>query len=419
VTATERLDVVLDDGVLGPAVTVGMLQRERRGSAEAISFAYDRDYLAQRRGVAIDPELHLLPGHSYPVRSHSLFGVFRDTAPDRWGRMLMERREAIEAREAGRRVRHLTEWDFLIGVSDLTRMGALRLRCTEPPHAFVDNRDRSAPPATRLRELEAIARALSRDDAEDRPEYTQWLAQLVAPGTSLGGARPKASFSAEDGNLWLAKFPAHDDRRDVGAWEYLAWRLARDAGVEVPDAKLLRFGRGYRSFAVQRFDRADGSRRLYASAMTLLGFKDGDGGSYLDIAQAIQTHGDPATLADDLAQMYRRVVFSILVGNRDDHLRNHGFLRTRDGWRLAPAFDVNPNPDKREHALAIDQDDPTPSVRHLHATHPYYRLSAARATAIEQEVRDAAARWNTVARELKLARTAQDQLGAVIDEKRG
>lgn len=415
-TTTERLEVVLDDVTLGPAVAVGVLQREHRGSAEATSFAYDRDYLAQRHGVAIDPELHLVPGHSYPARSHALFGVFRDTAPDRWGRMLMERREAIEAREAGRWVRHLTEWDFLVGVSDLTRMGALRLRRTEPPHAFVDDRERSAPPATRLRELEAIARALSRDDAEDRPEHAQWLAQLLAPGTSLGGARPKASFSAEDGSLWLAKFPAHDDRRDIGAWEYLAWQLARDAGIVVPDAKLLRFGRGYRTFAVQRFDRVDGSRRLYASARTLLGFNDGDGGSYLDIAQAIQTHGDPATLAHDLAQLYRRVAFSILIGNRDDHLRNHGFLRTPDGWRMAPAFDINPNPDKHEHALAIDAHDPSPRLANLRATHAFYRLSTAQAKTIEAEARDAITHWPAIATELKLPRTARDQLAALIGD---
>lgn len=414
----EHLDVVLDDATLGPPVTVGSLQREHGGSSEVINFVYDADYLAQRRSVSIDPELPLLPGRSYPARGRPLFGIFRDTAPDRWGRMLMERREVIEAQEAGRRTHRLSEWDFLTGVGDLARMGALRLRDGTPPHAYVDDRERSAPPAARLRELEAVARALSRDDAEDRPEYAQWLAQLIAPGSSLGGARPKASFSAEDGTLWLAKFPAHDDRRDVGAWEYLAWRLARDAGIVVPEARLLRFGRGHRTFAVQRFDRANGSRRLYASAMTLLMCNDGDAGSYLDLAQAIQLHGDPASIAADLAQLYRRAVFAILVGNRDDHLRNHGFLRNARGWQLAPAFDVNPNPDKREHTLAIDAANPTPSVRHLHATHHYYRLDAHEATAIEQSVREAISHWRTLANELKLGRVAQGQLGTVIDETR-
>lgn len=149
----EQLDVVLDDATLGPPVTVGSLQRERGGSSEAISFTYDTDYLAQRRNVAIDPELPLLPGYSYPARGRPLFGIFRDTAPDRWGRMLMERREAIEAQEEGRRTHRLSEWDFLTGVGDLARMGALRLRHSAPPHAFVDDRERGAPPAARLREL--------------------------------------------------------------------------------------------------------------------------------------------------------------------------------------------------------------------------------------------------------------------------
>jgi serine/threonine-protein kinase HipA len=413
----ETLEVVLDDATLGPAVTVGALQRERRGTSEAISFAYHRDYLEQRHALALAPQLPLVTGHAWPAQGHALFGIFRDTAPDRWGRMLMERREALEARESRRRVRHLSEWDFLVGVNDFTRMGALRLRQTEP-QAFVDDRERSAPPAARLRELEAIARELSRDDAEDRPEYAQWLAQLVAPGTSLGGARPKATYADEDGGLWLAKFPAHDDRRDVGAWEYLAWKLAIAAGVSMPDARLLRFGRGYRTFATQRFDRVRGTRRLYASAMTLLDRNDGDGGSYLDLAQAIQHYGDPTTIVDDLAQLYRRIVFGILIGNRDDHLRNHGFLRTPHGWRLAPAFDINPNPDKREHALAIDANDPSPSVRHLHATHALYRLTATRAGAIEEEVRAAVSDWHTQAIALKLSRTARDQLAAVINEQR-
>ncbi len=248
-----------------------------------------------------------------------------------------------------------------------------------------------------------------------QPDYPKWLTQLVAPGTSLGGARPKATFTAEDGALWLAQFPAPDDRRDVGAWEFMAWRLAHAANVALPDARLLRFGRGHHTFATRRFDRTEDSRRLYASATTLLMRSDGDAGSYLDLAQAIQTHGDPAHIADDLAQLYRRVVFAILIGNRDDHLRNHGFLRTPHGWRLAPAFDLNPNPDKREHVLTIDAHDPSPSVRHLHATHRFYRLTAKKATSIEQEVHECVVRWRGVAEELTLGRLAQRQLAAIID----
>lgn len=417
-TADQTLEVVLDDASLGPSTTVGVLRREQRGASEAISFTYDSGYLESRRSITVSPELPLVAGPAWPAQSCALFGIFRDTAPDRWGRMLMERREALEAREARRKLRHLSEWDFLVGVSDVTRMGALRLRRSEPPQSFVDDRERGAPPAARLRELEAIARGLTRDDAEEQPGYAQWLAQLVAPGTSLGGARPKATFSAEDGCLWLAKFPAHDDRRDIGAWEYLTWKLAVAAGINVSPAKLLRFGRGYHTFAVQRFDRVPDGRRLYASATTLTGRDDGDAAGYLDIAQAIQRHGDPAAIAGDLEELYRRIVFSILVGNRDDHLRNHGFLRTAKGWRLAPAFDINPNPDKQEHALAIDAEDPAPAVSHLRATQAFYRLGEERASVIETKVRAAVYSWSAEAEALKLPRIARDQLAAVIDAQR-
>ena len=414
----EQLEVVLEDTTLGPLIQVGMLSCDRRGAHEAISFSYSTDWLATKWAFAIDPELPLGPGSFYPGAGRSLFGVFRDTAPDRWGRVLMERREAMEAQEVDRKVRRLTDWDFLTGVSDITRMGALRLREPDGDRRYVDPRARGAPPATRLRELEAIARELGKEGVEERPEYVQWLRQLLAPGTSLGGARPKATFSTEGGDLWLAKFPAQDDRRDVGAWEHLAYSLAGAAGVDMPPAKLYRFGSEYRTFAVRRFDRDQSTRRLYASAMTLLGLNDGAEGSYLDIAQTIQNMGDPAGIAADLEQLYRRILFSILIGNRDDHLRNHGFLRSPGGWRLAPAFDINPNPDKAMHTLAIDEADPRPSVRNLRATAPYYRLQPGQANQIEMQVRNAVVNWRTHARALGLTGAALSQLEGVIDETR-
>lgn len=414
----EQLEVMLADTTLGEAIQVGTLSCDRRGAHEAISFSYTSAWLAAKWAFAIDPELPLGTGSFYPGAGRSLFGVFRDTAPDRWGRVLMERREAMEAREMDRKVRRLTDWDFLTGVSDTTRMGALRLREPDGDRRYVDPRARGAPPAARLRELEVIARELGKEGVEKRPEYVQWLRQLLAPGTSLGGARPKATFSTEGGDLWLAKFPAHDDRRDVGAWEYLAYTLAGAAGVDMPPAELYRFGNEYRTFAVKRFDREQGTRRLYASAMTLLGLNDGAEGSYLGIAQAIQDLGDPARIAADLEQLYRRILFSILIGNRDDHFRNHGFLRSPGGWRLAPAFDINPNPDKAVHALAIDEADPRPSVMNLRITAPYYRLQPDHAERIEVQVRDAVADWRTHARALGLTGAALSQLEGVIGETR-
>jgi serine/threonine-protein kinase HipA len=412
----ERLDIVLDDDSLGPTTKVGTLLREHSRSGEVISFEYDDDYLSLPWSLEIDPELPLHRGRQHPAQPRALFGVLRDTAPDRWGRVLLERREALEAKQQERRHRRLSEWDFLLGVSDQTRLGALRLREIGPAPGYVDNSELSVPPVTRLRELEAIARELSRDGVEDRPEYAKWLAQLIAPGTSLGGARPKASFRDEDGQLWLAKFPASDDRRDIGAWERLASQLAVAAGVHMPESRLLDFASTYRTYAVMRFDRECGSRRLYASAMTMLRRTDGDGeGSYVDIAEVIQQYGDPECIESDLAQLYRRVVFSILLANRDDHLRNHGFLRTSGGWRLSPAFDVNPNPDKHDHALAIDEADPTPSVANLHATCGYYRLTDRAASRIEADVRAAVREWRRMASAIKISGSEQRLLADIIE----
>ena len=415
---SDALHVLLDDTTLGERETVvGTLHCERRRGHEAIAFAYDDGYLCAPSPVEMDPELPLHAGRQY-APSGRLFGVLRDCSPDRWGRVLMERREALEATREGRRPRRLSEWDFLVGVDDTTRHGALRLRSLEEPAAYVDDRERSVPPFSRLREIEALTRELERDDVEEQPELARWLAQLVAPGSSLGGARPKSSFSAEDGSLWLAKFPSREDRYDVGAWERFASVLAGRAAIEMPECRLLRLGGRYRTFAARRFDRDGDARRHYASAMTLLGRDDGEGASYLDIAEAMQLHGAPDRLAHDLGRLYRRIVYSILIGNRDDHLRNHGFLRDPTGWVLCPAFDLNPNPDKAHHALAIDVADPTPSIAALRSTREYYRLTEEAAATIETQVREAVRAWPEVATAEGITKADQRQLATIIDPER-
>jgi serine/threonine-protein kinase HipA len=313
----------------------------------------------------------------------------------------MERREAGAARREGRGPRRLTEWDFLVGVHDAARMGALRL--SDPSSSrWVDDRKPGIPPAARLRELEAAARAIDAGEATGRAEESEWLRLLVVPGSSLGGARPKASFTDEDGSLWLAKFPAADDRRDVGAWELVAHDLARAAGIDVAEARIERFAGRHHTYCVKRFDRIGARRRSYVSGMTLLQRDDGDRASYLELAEALQLQGDADHVDADLRQLYRRVAFSVLIGNRDDHLRNHGFLRGRTGWRLAPAFDVNPSPDKPEHALAIDELDPRPDLATLRATARFYRLDESAAADVEAEVREATASWRAVAKALGL-----------------
>lgn len=282
---------------------------------------------------------------------------------------------------------------------------------------FLDGRALGAPPSTQLRKLQSIAQALDRPGSEEESEYEAWLRQLVVPGSSLGGARTKATFAEPDGSLWIAKFPGQQNRFDVSAWEMLAHALAVRAKLNVPEAKLLKLARSHHIFTVRRFDRHGSGRRLYVSTMSLLVRDDAAPGSYVDIAQAIQDHGDPATIAGDLAELYRRAIFNVLVGNRDDHLRNHGFLRGAKGWRLAPAFDVNPNPDKDDHVLSLDGVIHAPSIEAIRATRDLYRLKPAAATRIEKEVRGAFDGWESLAKAVGIRRGEIERLSAVIDER--
>ncbi len=262
----------------------------------------------------------------------------------------------------------------------------------------------SAPPVASLRELESVARDISAKRIDDLDALRRWLAVLVAPGASLGGARPKANFTEADGSLWIAKFPARDDERDIGAWESLTHGLAQRCGIEVPPAKLRSFGGDYHTFCVQRFDRAAGRRRFYASAMAMLRKEQSEGTSYLEIAEFLHHRGAKDHVAGDLEQLFRRVAFNVGVGNRDDHLRNHGFLLTSTGWRLAPAFDVNPNIDKADHVLNIDERDNRPSLATVMATAEWYALSKDRAAAIVAKVVGEVRQWREAAVQLNMAR---------------
>lgn len=398
----DEVEVHLEAAELCPPRRVGVLAREQARGHAVLSFEYDAAWLEDGLAFTLDPSLALYPGEQYAARDAQRFGIFLDSAPDRWGRLLMERREALLAGREQRPVRVLADWDFLLGVHDHARPGALRFR-RGPGLPFLDDSALSAPPVARLRELEYSARELEAPGAEQRPEYAQWLAMLLAPGSSLGGARPKASFTDEDGSLWIAKFPSREDRRDMGAWEFLVHGLARKAGIEVPESRLLSLSGAQRSFCVRRFDRVAGSRRMAASAMTLLQRRDGEAGaSYLDLALLIQDHGAPGAIGADLEQLFRRVVFNVMVGNRDDHLRNHACLRAPGGWRLAPAYDMNPNVEKAEHALALDARQAIPDLALVAATAPFYRLESRQAGRIIEETHEAVSGWRRRARAIEL-----------------
>jgi serine/threonine-protein kinase HipA len=391
------LEVWLDCD-LGPACPVGTLAHDRG----QIRFHYNSDWLRDPRAFALDPDLSLDDAPFFPRPELGNFGIFMDSSPDRWGQTLMKRREPLLAKDEKRTPRTLYAWDFLIGVQDFTRQGALRFRL-EDTEEFLGNEKMAAPPLTTLRELEAVAFQLSSRRIDDLDSLRKWLAVLVAPGASLGGARPKANFTNSDGSLWIGKFPARDDERDVGAWEYVVHALAMKAAVDVPPATLLQLNNDFHTFCTQRFDRVGGTRRFYASAMTLLRKEHSEGTSYLELAQFIRSQGDAEHVEADLAQLFRRVVFNVAVGNRDDHLRNHGFLLGKTGWRLAPAFDVNPNIDKAEHVLNLDDGDNRPSLETVLNTAEFYGLTYDSARKILEEVASAVDQWESIARKEHIA----------------
>lgn len=378
---------------------VGTLSHERG----TLRFAYDPAWLKNPESFALDPDLTLGEGSYFPNVEAGNFRVFDDSAPDRWGQTLMRRREALAAKDEKRPARTLYAWDFLLGVQDLTRQGALRFRMVDG-EAFLANESQAIPPVANLSELESVAREISAKRIDDLDALRRWLAVLVAPGASLGGARPKANFVESNGTLWIAKFPARDDTRDIGAWEALTQELAKRAGIDVPSSTIRRFSSQYHTFCVQRFDRVDGRRRFYASAMALLRKNQSEGTSYIELAEFLQTHGAKDHIESDLEQLYRRVVFNVAVGNRDDHLRNHGFLLTSAGWRLAPAFDLNPNVEKADHVLNLDEVDNRANLQSVIGAAEWYGLSKHQAAGIVERVLGVTRTWRKFAEERGIAR---------------
>lgn len=337
-------------------IPLGILYVGQERAREVYSFMFATSFLREH-DIFLDPHLACFPGRQY-APTEALFGMFQDAAPDRWGRILMKKREAIRARKADEKPRKLLESDYLLGVYDEGRMGALRLALS-PDGPFLSNDTAlAAPPWVQLRALEDASHHLENDD-DIKNEH--WLDVLLAPGSSLGGARPKATVKAPDGSLWIAKFPSRHDEVDVGAWEMVAHDLAAACGLRVPEAQCIAFSERGSTFLVRRFDR-DGTRRIpFASGMTMLGRQDNDhDASYLDLLDFIlQHHLRPK---EDEKELWKRLVFNLLISNTDDHLRNHGFLLADGGWTLSPLYDVNPIPYGDELSLNVDEEDNSISV---------------------------------------------------------
>ncbi len=410
-STTKTIYVYFDHCVQTPILLGALTAQQVRGK-EVFSFEFEREWLKQHPGQSLDPDLQLYAGSQFSMKPN--FGIFMDSAPDRWGRKLMQRREAYRARREGEQPRILTESDYLLGVHDESRMGALRFK-TNPDGDFLNNDQTIAvPPWTRLRELEEASRHVD-DDSTDS-EREKWLAMLIAPGSSLGGARPKACVSAPDGSQWIAKFPSHKDTSNTSAWEFAVMRMAHDAGLNVPEIKLEHFSKYGSTFLAKRFDR-NGSKRIhFASAMTLLGKTDGadaqQGESYLELAEYIIRYGSRPD--EDLHELWRRIVFSIAVSNTDDHLRNHGFLLTESGWMLSPAYDINPNPQGNGLSLNITDTDNSLDFELAMEVAPFFRIGASEVKQILDKVTSTVAQWQRYATAAGIGHAEQEEMGSAF-----
>ena len=404
---TRNIYVYYDGEQVESPLMMGFLSCGHLRGKDIFSFEFDKSWLADKRFRSFDPDLQMFGGKQYVPQGKDNFGIFLDSTPDRWGRVLLERKEAELARLENRKVRNLFETDYLLGVFDGSRMGALRFKI-DPEGDFLDNdADMATPPWTSLRDLENASLNL-----EDCPEVQQskWLRMLVAPGSSLGGARPKANVLDKDGSLWIAKFPCRKDRRDVGAWEAVCCEMARRSGVNVSDFKIGRFSDKYHTFLTKRFDRTtEGKRRQFTSAMTLLGYSDGEnseGASYLEIAEWIERNC--MNVNENLTELFRRIVFNIAVSNCDDHLRNHGFIYSPKGWTLSPAYDLTPDPKGYGLKLNISETDNSLDYDLALSITPYLGINKDTAEGIIDKTRNVVSEWRKIATGYGIPNSEQD-----------
>jgi len=407
--ADDKNIYVYADWGKGAPKLMGMLFVNISRGKELFSFEYSKEWILSTEGSFVfDPDLHFYEGRQY-APDKPLFGVFSDSCPDRWGRLLMNRREAIAARAENRKPQTLRESDYLLGVHDEIRLGALRFSAEENGPFLSAGNELCAPPWATLRTLESASLGFENDENGNEEK---WLRQLLAPGSSLGGARPKASVLAPDGTLWIAKFPSGRDEWDIGAWEIVVHDLAGICGLHVPDARLETFSDAGGTFLVKRFDRA-GTRRIhFSSAMALLGKADRDntdGVSYLDVASFIKSYG--ASPKSDLIELWKRIVFNMAVSNTDDHLRNHGFILTESGWVLSPLYDVNPNIYGNTLSLNVTTDDSSVSFELAVSTAEYYGVGIHDAKSIVSDICKAVSEnWKTLAANYGLSKAAVDYM---------
>ncbi|MDL2309805.1 type II toxin-antitoxin system HipA family toxin [Parabacteroides sp. OttesenSCG-928-B22] len=415
----KKLYVYADFDWLKEAELVGELGYETLRGSDSYNFTFSDEWLKKHGDLFLSDDLNNYPGQQYTQPEKDIFGCFSDALPDRWGRTLLLRREQIAATEENRLVRRMSSFDFLAGIDDFSRMGGFRFKEEQDGKYINVSESLQIPPLTDIRELIAASKEIEKSEEENILPDRKWIIQLVLPGSSLGGARPKASVIDIDKTLYMAKFPSHKDDYDVGIWEHFSHLLALKAGVNAARTNVLSIGEKYHTLLSQRFDRTQEGKRIhFASAMTLLGLNDGNnattGHGYLDIVDFIIqncTH-----VENNLQALYRRVAFNICIGNSDDHFRNHGFLLTAKGWTLSPAYDINPTLNNYQ-SLLISSTSNKADLGLLQEVYENYMLDKKTSERIISEVIDAVKGWRELATRLGISKREIDMFGSVLDER--
>ena len=395
---------------------VGELRYESIRGEDNYGFRFSESWLASYGSLFISEDLNSFSGFQYTKPGKNIFGCFSDALPDRWGRTLLKRREGILADKEGRAVRRLSSFDFLIGIDDFSRMGGFRFK-TDKDSDFINTDDSlRIPPIANIRELEYASREIERSEEMSELPEEKWLLEILAPGSSLGGARPKANIIDKDDRLYIAKFPSRKDDYDIGLWEHFSHIMANKAGINTAVTRPILSSDRFHILLSLRFDRKEGKRAHFASAMTMLGLSDGDNASsgygYLDILDFIIRHS--SRVEENIKEIYRRIAFSICIANTDDHFRNHGFLLTPKGWVLSPAYDMNPTLNQY-HSLLITRNSNKSDLNVLIDASDDYMLMPNDRDEIIDEVITAMRSWKDIATSLNLPRRDISMFEPVFD----
>ena len=415
----KKLYVYADFDWLKEVELIGELGYESLRGADSYSFTFNNEWLRLHSNLFLSDDLNNYPGQQYTQPGKDIFGCFSDALPDRWGRTLLLRREQLVAAEEKRPIRRLSSFDFLTGIDDFSRMGGFRFKEDLDGEFINVSESLKIPPLTDIRELIAASAEIEKCEENNMLPDRKWIAQLVQPGTSLGGARPKANVIDTDKTLYVAKFPSRKDDYDAGLWEHFSHLLATKAGINAATTKVLTTGEKYHTLLSQRFDRTQEGRRIhFASAMTLLGLSDGDnattGHGYLDIVDfIIQSCTD---VERNLQELYRRVAFNICIGNSDDHFRNHGFLLTAKGWTLSPAYDMNPTLSEYQ-SLLVSLTSNKAELSILLDACEDYMLNRKTAEKIISEVIEVVKGWRELATRLGLSKREMEMFAGVFERR--